>query len=85
MSRPKETEKESSYQSMIRSKSSFILTDSISIIIVKTENLRAPQHREELNVSYEEALHKQRNQYDEDFVFFSSYEFPERLFHIAII
>ena len=49
------------------------------------ENLRAPQHREELNVSYEEALHKQRNQYDEDFVFFSSFEFPERLFHIAII
>ena len=49
------------------------------------ENLRAPPHREELNVSYEEALHKQRNQYDEDFVSFSSFEFPERLFHIAKI
>ena len=47
--------------------------------------LRALQHIEELNVSYEEALHKQRNQYDEDFVFFSSFEFPEHLFHIAII
>ena len=49
----------------------------------KNENLRAPLHTEELNVSYEGALHKQRNRYDEDFVFFSSFEFPERLFHIA--